>query len=139
MFSELRESRVTYGSEDSADLSLRDACLGKPRSTHKRSFVPSNVDSRCEGDNAKGMKGGHKEGTPKQKIRKVHFVTLMDIRHIQKYEYIPENFRESNLKCGRTSRECSQDHSHVWKLRKLKLGQSLTKWLTVVINEKLRE
>ena len=26
----------------------------------------------------------------KQKIRKVHFVALMDIRHIQKYKYIPE-------------------------------------------------
>ena len=24
----------------------------------------------------------------------------MDIRHIQKYEYIQENVRESNLKCG---------------------------------------
>ena len=24
----------------------------------------------------------------------------MDIRHIQKYEYIPEKVRESNLKCG---------------------------------------
>ena len=24
----------------------------------------------------------------------------MDIRHIQKYEYIPENSRKSNLKCG---------------------------------------
>ena len=24
----------------------------------------------------------------------------MDIRHILKYEYIPENVRENNLKCG---------------------------------------
>ena len=46
------------------------------------------------------MKGGHKEGTQKQKIRKVHFVALMDIRHIQKYKYIPENVRKNNLKCG---------------------------------------
>ena len=36
----------------------------------------------------------------KQNVRKVHFFALMDIRHIQKYEYIPENVRESNLKCG---------------------------------------
>ena len=47
----------------------------------------------------KGRKGGHKEGTQKQKVRKVHFAALMDIRHIQKYEYIPENVRENNLKC----------------------------------------
>ena len=56
-------SRVTYGSEDSGDLSLRDACLGKPRSTNKRSFISSNVDSRWKGDDGKGMKGGHKGGT----------------------------------------------------------------------------
>ena len=46
LISELRESRVTCASEDSGDLSFRDACLGKPRSTNKRSFIPSNVDSR---------------------------------------------------------------------------------------------
>ena len=46
------------------------------------------------------MKGGQKEGTQKQKVRKVHFAALMDIRHIQKYNYIPENVRKSNLKCG---------------------------------------
>ena len=50
LISELRESRVTYGSEDSGDLSLRDGCLGKPRSTNKRSFIPSNVESRWKGD-----------------------------------------------------------------------------------------
>ena len=54
------------------------------------------------------MKGGHIEGTPKQNVRKVHFVALMDIRHIQKYEYIPENVRENNLSSvdmsARTSR-----------------------------------
>ena len=93
-------SRVTYGSEHSGDLPLRDACLGKPRSINKRSFISSNIDSRCKGDNGKGMKGGHEEGTQKQKVRQVHFVALVDIRHIQKYEYIPENVRESNLKCG---------------------------------------
>ena len=90
LISELRESRVTYGSEDSGDLSLRDACLGKPISMNKRSFTPSNFDSRCNGDNGKGMKGRHEEGTQKQKVRKVHFAALMDIRHRQKYEYIPE-------------------------------------------------
>ena len=59
------------------------------RSTDKRSFNPSNDDSRCEGDNGKGMNGGHKEGRQKQKVRKVHFAALMDIRHIQKYKDIP--------------------------------------------------
>ena len=100
LISKLRESKVTYGSEDSGDLSLRDACLGKPISMNKRSFTPSNVDSRCKDNNGKEMKGGHKEGTQKQKVRKVHFAALMDIRHIQKYEYILENVRENNLKCG---------------------------------------
>ena len=93
------ESRVTYCSEDSGDLSLRDACLGKPRSTNNRSFVPSKVGSKCKGDNGKGMKGGHKEGT--EKVRKVRFTALMDTRHIQKYEYILEKVRKSNLKCGK--------------------------------------
>ena len=44
------------------------------------------------------MNGGHKEAH--KATRKVHFVTLMDIRHIQKYEYIPWNVRKINLKCG---------------------------------------
>ena len=61
LVSELRVSRVTYGSEDSGDLSLRDACFGKPRSMNKRSFTPSNVDSRCKGNSEKGMEGGRKE------------------------------------------------------------------------------
>ena len=38
------------------------------------------------------MKGGHKEGTRKQKIKKVHYVALLDFRHIQKYKYIPGMF-----------------------------------------------
>ena len=42
------------------------------------------------------MKGGQKEGTQKQKVRKLHFAALMHIRHLQKYEYIPENVRKSN-------------------------------------------
>ena len=105
LISELRESRVTCGSEDSGDLSLRDACLGKPRSTIKMSFNPTNVVSRCKGDNGKGMKGGHKEGTQKQKVRKVHIVALMDIHHIQKYEYIRRMFASSI--------ECSSHASHV--------------------------
>ena len=31
---------------------------------------------RCNGDNGKGIKGSHKEGTQKQEIRKVHFVCI---------------------------------------------------------------
>ena len=45
----------------------------------KRSFTPSNVDSRCKGSSGKGMKGGYKEAH-KTTTRKVHFVSLMDIR-----------------------------------------------------------
>ena len=70
------------------------------RSTNKRSFIPSNVESRCKDENGKGMKGGHKEDTQNQNIRKVHYTALMDIRHIQKYEYIPKNVSKSNLKYG---------------------------------------
>ena len=114
LVSELRESRVLYGSEDSGDPSLRDACFGKPRSTNKKSFIPSNVDCRWKRENGIGMKGGHKEGTQKQKVRKVHFDALMDIRHIQKVRVHPG--------------ECSQEQSQVWKVWKFKL-ESLTKWL----------
>ena len=40
-----------------------------------------------------------KKAQKKQKVEKIHSVPLMDIRHIEKYEYILENIRESNLKC----------------------------------------
>ena len=66
-----------------------------------------------------------KKAHKKQKVRKVHFVALMDIRHIQNYKYIPGNVRKSNLKRG--------------NYENFNLGQSLTEWLTVAINEKLRE
>ena len=133
-----------YGPEDSGDLSLRDACLGEPRRTDKGSFISGNVDSRCTGDNGKGMNEGHKEAT---KIK----------------------CQESPLCCidghpphpkARTSRRILWEQSQVWKLsspgesctrisredrwsryegRKFKLGQSFTKRSTVVMNEKLRE
>ena len=41
-----------------------------------------------------GIKKAHK------KTRKIHFVALMDIRHKHRFEYIPENVRKNNLKCG---------------------------------------
>ena len=59
----------TNGSDNSGDLSLRDACLEKS---------PSNVDSRRKGSSEKGLKGGYKEAH-KTNRRKVHFVELMDI------------------------------------------------------------
>ena len=74
-----------------------------PRETEKHKqkiFHSKPCWVQMQNDNGKGIKGGHKEGTQKQKVRKVHFVALMDIRHIQKYEYIPENVRESILKSG---------------------------------------
>ena len=54
-----QEPRVTNGSDDSGDLSLRDACLGKPRVCAKIYFTLSNVDSRCKNSSGQGMKGGH--------------------------------------------------------------------------------
>ena len=92
------EARVTYDSEDSGDLSL----MPQETEKHKQKIFlnQSNVDSRCNGGKGKGMKGGLKEGTQKQKVRKVHFDALMNIRHIQRYEYIPVNVSENNLKCG---------------------------------------
>ena len=48
----------------------------------------------------KEWKEVRKKAHKKQKVRKVHFVALMDIRYIQKYEYIPVNIRKNNLKCG---------------------------------------
>ena len=65
LFSKLQESRVTYGSEDSGDLSLRDAYFGKPRSMNKRSFTPAMLIPDAKATMKKGVKGGHKEGTPK--------------------------------------------------------------------------
>ena len=156
LISELRESRVTYGSEDSGDLSLRDACVGKPRRTNKISFTPSNVDSRWKGDDGKGMKG-----SKKQKIRKViiccidgHSPHLKVRVHPEecyegnlkcghKYEYIPENVRKSYFKCGNYEAHMKELYTNFQrsrnKVRIFKWVQSLTKWLTGVINEKLRE
>ena len=48
LISDFRESRVTYGSEDSGDLSLRDACLGKPRSMNKKIFHPKQCWSQMQ-------------------------------------------------------------------------------------------
>ena len=59
------------------------------------------------------MKGGQKEGTLKQQVRKVHFVALMDIRHILKYKYIPKSVRKSNLKCGNSQAHMKEAvHEH---------------------------
>ena len=117
------ESRVTYGPEDSGDLSLRDACLWKPRRTNKRS------SSQCWFQ----MKRRRWKRNERRTQR----------RHTK------TKGKESPLCCidghpphpkVRVHRwECSQEQSQVWKLWKCKLGQSLTKWLTLVINEKFRE
>ena len=57
------------------------------------------------------MKGGLKEGTRKQKIRKVYFVALMNIRHIQKYEYILVTVRKNILK--RVNYSVPHDFVHI--------------------------
>ena len=72
-----------------------------PRETEKHKqkiFHPSNVDSRCKCDNGKGMQGGHQEGTQKTKDKESPLCCIDgDIRHIQKYEYIPVNVRKNNI------------------------------------------
>ena len=99
------------------------SCLGKPRSMNKRFFITNNVDFWWKDDNGKGMKGGPEGRHIRIKIRKVHFVALLDIRHIQKYEYIPVNVRKSNLECGNYENLIWDNH--------------LTKWLTVFTNDKV--
>ena len=59
----LGKPRVTYGSEDSGSLSLRDASLGKPRICAK----DLSPDFKCKGSSGQGIKGGHKEGTQNNK------------------------------------------------------------------------
>ena len=63
---DMAKRRVTNGSDNSGALSLRDACLGKPRSMNKRSFTPCNIDSRCKDSSGQGMKGGHAAAHKKQ-------------------------------------------------------------------------
>ena len=100
LISELRESRVTYGSVDSGDLSLRDGCLGKPRSTNKRSFIPSNVESRWKGDSGtEQLQEGYKEGTQKT-VRKVQFASFVGHPPHSIVRVHHQNVRESNLKWG---------------------------------------
>ena len=80
------------------------------------------------------MKGGHKEGTQKQKVRKVHFDALMNIRHIKRYEYIPENVRENNLECGNYQAQMKELHTN-FQRRSLKqvLGQKFQ--VGIIINK----
>ena len=56
-------------------------------------------DAKAAVDEMRNEEGSHKEGTQKNES-KVHFGALMDMRHIQKYEYIPKTVRKNNLKCG---------------------------------------
>ena len=119
------ESRVTYGSDDSGDLSLRDACLGKRRSTNKRSYIPSNVDFKCKGDIGKGMTGGHKEGT--QKKKKIYIYIYIYIASPlwcidghpppPKVGVHPGECSQEQSQVRVHSSERSQEQSQVWKLR----------------------
>ena len=69
--------------------------------THKQNiFHTKQCWSDAKATMEKEWKEVVKKAHKKRKVRKVHFVALMDTRHIQKYEYILENVRESNLKCG---------------------------------------
>ena len=85
---------------------------GKPRCTNKRSFISSNVDSRCKGDNGKGMRRGHKEGAhKKQKVRKVPLCCID--RH------------PPHLKVQEHTRECSQEQS----ISSLDISTSTSRWM----------
>ena len=130
------ESRVTHGLS-SLEICLSDThASGNREAQTNRSFISSNIDSRCKGDNGKGMKVGHQEGTqktkgeesplccidghpPHSKVR-VHRKINLECGH--KYEYIPGIF----------ARAVSSVEI------KFKLRQSSTKWLTVVTYGKLR-
>ena len=79
---DIGKPRVTHSSDISGDMSLRDACLGKPRVCAKDLSPLSNVDSRRKGSSGKGMKGGFK-GAHKTITRKAHFDVLMDIRQLR--------------------------------------------------------
>ena len=112
LFSELREiENYVWFRRFWRSLSQRR----KPRETER--MCKRSVNSRCKGSSGQGMKGGHKKAHKTTK-RKVHFAALMDIRHIQKYEYIPGNVSKNNLKCGPEYEhilECSKEPPQVWK------------------------
>ena len=93
------ESRVTYGSEDSGGLWETHAS-GNREVWIKKSLSQAMLIPEAKSGNGNRMKGSHKKAHKKQ-VKKVHFAALEDIRHIHKYEYIPENVRKSNLKCGK--------------------------------------
>ena len=118
LFSELREiENYVWFRRFWRSLSQRRKPRQTERECAKDLSLPSNVNSRCKGSSGQGMKGGHKRAH-KTTIRKVHFAALMDIRHIQKYEYIPENVSKNNLKCGPEYEhipECSKEPPQVWK------------------------
>ena len=93
----------------------------KPRETEKHEQKDLSPQAMLwKGNSEKGMKGGHKKGIKTKKERQVHFAALMDIRHIQKYEYIPGNVSKNNLKCGQKigvlPGECSKEQSQAWEI-----------------------
>ena len=51
-------------------------------------------------EKVKSKKEVIKEAQKNNNKMKVYFATLMDMRHIQKHEYIQENVRKSDLKSG---------------------------------------
>ena len=90
------EPRVTNGSDNSGNLSLRDVCFGKPRVCAK-DFHPKQCWFAQAGEE-KEWKEGFSGGTPNNSKESP---LCLDIR--QKYEYSPENVRESNLQWGKNN------------------------------------
>ena len=113
----LGEPRVTNGSDDSGDLSLRDACLGKRRECAEDLSRQPMSTSDAKAAVVKKLEEVTKRHA-KQQQRKSTFATLMAIRHIQIRAHPGEcsqeqslvwiscrstrgrNVRKSNLKCG---------------------------------------
>ena len=75
---------------------ILEICLSETHASGNREAQTKDLSTQAmliPGANSKKAHENKRKG-------KVHFVALMDIRHIQKYEYIPGNVCKSNLKCG---------------------------------------
>ena len=77
----LGEPRVTNGSDDSGDLSLRDACLGKPRACAKDLSPHAMLIADAKAAVDKECKEVIKRHTQQQ--GKLIFATLIDIHHFR--------------------------------------------------------
>ena len=96
LINELRESRVTYGSENSGDLSFRDTCFGKSTACAKdlslQAMLIPDAKATVDKEWKRVSKGTHNN-------RESPLCCIDRHSPIQKYMYIPVNVK-SNLKWG---------------------------------------